>query len=59
VAEARRILASLLEGEGLTVSEIAKALGVSRKFCMPLLDHLDTVRFTRREGDRRVAFQLR
>ncbi len=55
VAEARRILAPVLAGEdGLTVSEIAAALGISRKFCMPLLDHLDVVRFTKRMGDRRV-----
>jgi selenocysteine-specific elongation factor SelB len=56
VASARAVLAPLL-GEGLLVSEIAAALGVSRKFCMPLLDHLDTVRFTRRAGDRRVLGQ--
>ena len=55
VAEARRILATLLVGEGLSVSGLAAALGISRKFCMPLLDHLDTVRFTRRVGDRRVG----
>jgi len=56
VAEACRVLAPLLEAseQGLLVSEIAKALGISRKFCMPLLDHLDTTRFTRRVGDRRV-----
>ncbi len=54
IAEARRRLAPLLS-EGLLVSEIAAALGISRKFCMPLLDHLDTIRFTRRVGDRRVG----
>lgn len=55
IAEARRILAPLLgEGEGLLVTEIAAALGISRKHCMPLLDHLDTIRFTRRAGDRRI-----
>ena len=54
IAGAREVLAPLI-AEGLLVSEIAAALGISRKFCMPLLDHLDTIRFTRREGDRRVA----
>ena len=40
VARARSILAPQLVGaEGLTVSEIAEALGLSRKFVMPLLDH--------------------
>jgi selenocysteine-specific elongation factor len=53
IAEVRRILAPLLK-DGLLVTEIAAALGISRKFCMPLLDHLDTVRFTRRVGDRRI-----
>lgn len=54
IAEARALLEPSL-GEGLLVSQIAAVLGISRKFCMPLLDHLDTIRFTRREGDRRVA----
>ena len=54
IAGAREVLAPLI-AEGLLVSEIAAALGISRKFCMPLLDHLDTIRFTRREGDLRVA----
>ncbi len=56
IAEAKHILTPLLAGnEGLAVTEIAAALGISRKFCMPLLDHLDTVRFTRRQGALRVA----
>ena len=58
IAEAKAVLAPLLgtkDDGGLAVSQIAAALAVSRKFCMPLLDHLDTIRFTRREGDRRVA----
>jgi selenocysteine-specific elongation factor len=36
------------------VTEIGEALGISRKYSMPLLDHLDTIRFTRRIQDRRV-----
>jgi len=55
VAEARARLAPLLtRAEGLLVGEISAALGISRKFVMPLLDHLDAIRFTRREGDRRL-----
>jgi selenocysteine-specific elongation factor len=54
IADARRLLTPLLaKGPGLLVGEIAKALGISRKFVMPLLDHLDTTRFTQRDGDRR------
>ncbi len=55
IEEARHLLEPLLaDGSGLLVSEIAAALGISRKYCMPLLDHLDTIRFTRRIGDRRL-----
>ena len=33
------------------MTEIGAALGISRKYNMPLLDHLDTIRFTRRIDD--------
>jgi selenocysteine-specific elongation factor len=39
---------------GLTVGEAGALLGVTRKFSVPLLEYLDTLRFTRRLGDRRV-----
>ena len=53
---ARTRLAPLLaDGPGLLATEIGAALGISRKYTMPLVDHLDTTGFTRREGDRRVA----
>ena len=55
IEEARRRLAPLLErGPGLPVTEIGAALGISRKYSMPLLSHLDTIRFTRRIDDRRI-----
>ncbi|MBE7220346.1 MAG: SelB C-terminal domain-containing protein, partial [Caulobacteraceae bacterium] len=54
IEEARRVLRPLLAGAGVRVSEAGAALGVSRKFSVPLLEHLDAVQFTRREGDRRV-----
>ncbi len=55
IADAQRQLARLLERPpGLLVTEIAAALGISRKYCMPLLDHLDTIRFTLRLNERRV-----
>jgi selenocysteine-specific elongation factor len=61
IAEARRTLEPLLcaTAAGLLVSEISAALGITRKFTMPLVDHLDTIRFTRREGDRRVIQSAR
>jgi selenocysteine-specific elongation factor len=52
---ARRQLAPLLErAPGLLVTEIGAALGISRKYSMPLVDHLDTIGFTRRIEDRRM-----
>lgn len=55
IAQAREKLTPLLTaGAGLTVSEIAAVLGISRKFAMPLLDHLDAIGFTRRVDDLRL-----
>ncbi len=39
---------------GFLAKEAGAALGISRKFSIPLLEHLDAVRFTRRVGDRRI-----
>jgi selenocysteine-specific elongation factor len=59
IEDAQRRLAPLLERvPGLLVTEVGAALGISRKFSMPLLDHLDTIRFTRRIKDRRVRASL-
>jgi selenocysteine-specific elongation factor len=54
VAEARRVLAPLLAPPGLLVREAGAALGVSRKYSVPLLEYFDAVKFTRRVADRRV-----
>ena len=54
VAAARAALRPRLATPGLTVGEAGAALGMSRKFSVPLLEHLDAVRFSRRLGDRRV-----
>jgi selenocysteine-specific elongation factor len=55
IEAAQRRLAPLLERPpGLLVTEIGAALGISRKYSMPLLDHLDTIRFTSRIEDRRM-----
>jgi len=40
---------------GITVSVFREALGTSRRFALPLLEHLDSRGITRREGDVRVA----
>jgi selenocysteine-specific elongation factor len=52
---ARRLLEPLLNrAPGMLVTDIGAALGISRKYSMPLLDHLDAIRFTRRVNDRRI-----
>jgi selenocysteine-specific elongation factor len=55
VEHAMRLLAPLLEQPpGLLATDVCAALGITRKYAMPLLDHLDTIRFTRRINDRRI-----
>ena len=44
-------------GEGLTVSQIREILNTTRKYAVPLCEHLDRVGFTRRQGDVRVLEQ--
>jgi selenocysteine-specific elongation factor len=43
---------------GFLAREAGAALGISRKFSIPLLEHLDATGFTRRAGDRRVITGL-
>ncbi len=52
-AAQRRLAPLLAEGAGLLVSDAGAALGVSRKFSVPLLEHFDQIGFTRRVADRR------
>jgi selenocysteine-specific elongation factor len=40
----------------IAVPEFKDLLGVSRKFAIPLLEHFDSVRLTRRQGDERVPY---
>ncbi len=56
VVEAAKIrLTPLLTGRpGVLVGEVGVVLGISRKYCVPLLEHFDAIRFTRRIADRRV-----
>ncbi len=54
IEEARTRLAPRLAPPGVTVGEAGALLGMTRKYSVPLLEYLDTARFTRRIGDRRV-----
>jgi len=49
-----RLRESLQQGAGLTVSRIRDLLGTTRRFAVPICEHLDRIGFTRREGDLRV-----
>jgi selenocysteine-specific elongation factor len=48
-----RVRARLEEGRGLTVAEIRDLLGTTRKYAVPLCEHLDRTGLTVREGDLR------
>lgn len=51
----KRVVADMIEqAGGATVSEIRERLNSSRKFAVPLLEHLDRVKITVRDGDKRV-----
>ncbi|MHB9025344.1 MAG: selenocysteine-specific translation elongation factor [Armatimonadota bacterium] len=47
-------LALFAKAGGFTTMDFRDALGVSRKYAVPLLDHLDTLRYTVRSGNRRT-----
>jgi selenocysteine-specific elongation factor len=54
VATAAAVLLST-HSDGFTVAQLRDALGVSRKYALPLLNELDARGITRRRGDVRVA----
>jgi selenocysteine-specific elongation factor len=54
VEEARRRIANYLaDHEGLSVGEARNLLGTSRRYTLPLLEHFDRTRYTKRVGDLR------
>ncbi|MGE4631410.1 MAG: selenocysteine-specific translation elongation factor [Planctomycetota bacterium] len=54
IPQALQKLAALFEKEGaFTGSQAKDVLGTTRKFAIPLLEHLDKTGWTRRNGDRR------
>ena len=56
IDRAREALVSHLNAHpaGATAAELRDALGVSRKYAIPLLEYFDSQGVTRREGDMRV-----
>jgi selenocysteine-specific elongation factor len=47
----RRIRAKLSDGGTMTVAEVRDLFGTSRKFALALMEHLDAIGITIREGD--------
>jgi selenocysteine-specific elongation factor len=55
VAAARKVVIDLFVKSGsFETVTYRDALGVSRKFAVPLLDYFDTIRLTARSGSRRT-----
>ncbi len=50
------LVAYLHERDKMTAAEARDVLGTTRKYILPLLEHLDTIKITRRIGDERVLF---
>jgi hypothetical protein len=53
IASVRDLL--ITNPQGFTVAQFREHLGVSRKYALPLINHLDTTGFTRRRDDVRIA----
>lgn len=51
----RRILAYVREYGKITAAEARDIVGTTRKYILPLLEHMDERRLTRRMGDERIA----
>jgi selenocysteine-specific elongation factor len=50
----RRVTDEIRRSRGLTVSQIRDLLGTTRKFAVPICEHLDRIGLTRRHDDLRV-----
>lgn len=50
------LIAYLREHGKMAAAEARDVLGTTRKYILPLLEHLDTIKITRRIGDERVLF---
>ena len=53
IASVRDLL--ITNPQGFTIAQFREHLGVSRKYALPLINHLDTTGFTRRRDDVRIA----
>jgi selenocysteine-specific elongation factor len=55
LAQAEALVRDLGRPPGITVSDFRQALGTSRKYALPILEHFDAKGLTRRQGDVRIA----
>jgi selenocysteine-specific elongation factor len=51
-----RVLSHFETQPGINVGTMKDLFGISRKYAIPFLEHLDDVRVTRRQGDERVPY---
>jgi selenocysteine-specific elongation factor len=57
IGELKELVARFVMEKGsITVADLRDLVSTSRKYAVPLLEYLDKIHFTRREGDRRVLF---
>jgi selenocysteine-specific elongation factor len=57
VAEAvARVRAYLQENKSMTAAQFRDMVGTTRKYAVPLMEHLDAIRVTRRIGDARELY---
>ena len=49
-----KLVAYLQEHHKMTAAEARDVLGTTRKYILPLLEHMDEQRITRRVGDERI-----
>jgi len=52
-----RVVAHLQKQPSINVGTMKELFGVSRKYAIPYLEHLDAIRITRRQGDERVPYK--
>ena len=52
-----RVLEHFTNAPSIDVGTMKELFGVSRKYAIPFLEHLDSLRVTRREGDVRVPYK--
>lgn len=52
-----RVVAHFQKQPSINVGTMKELFGVSRKYAIPYLEHLDAIRVTRRQGDERVPYR--